>query len=94
MIRYGKIEKIRDEGEAMKIFFVTILLAISLLSLILLMDLIMGTKFNQMFSNLLKPFAVEEPAEYFIIFGLLAFLIIKPIIVFLVKKITKTSSSK
>lgn len=78
----------------MKIVFVTILLAISLLSLILLMDFIMGTKFNQMIANLLKPYQVTEPAEYFIFFVLLAFLIFKPIIVFLVKKITKPSSSK
>jgi hypothetical protein len=59
-----------------------------------MLDLIMGTNFNEALPNLRKPFEVSEPSEYFIDFFLLAFFILKPIIVYLINKITKTSSNK
>jgi hypothetical protein len=82
----------KDEGEAMKIFFVFLLLLIGLMAFIIMLDLIMGTNFNQALPNLRKPFEVSEPAEYFIFFVLLVFPIIKTFVVYLINKKTKTSS--
>lgn len=83
----------KDEGERMKTYFVSLLLLFSVLSLVVMMDVIMGTKFNEIIPKLRKPFEVSEPTEYFITFTLLAYLFLKPIIVFLIKKKMKSSSS-
>jgi hypothetical protein len=51
----------------LKLFLVTVLLAISLLALIISLDLIMGVRFRGVIWKALNPFQVMETAEYIII---------------------------
>lgn len=91
---FRKNKRIKVEGETMKIIFVFLLLLVSLMSLIIMLDMIMGSNFNEALPNLRKPFEVSEPSEYIIITVLIGLLALRPIINFLINKRTKTSSNK
>jgi hypothetical protein len=91
---FRKNKRIKVEGETMKIIFVFLLLLVSLMSLIIMLDMIMGSNFNQALPNLRKPFEVSESSEYFIITILIGFLVLKPVVSYLMNKRTKTSSNK
>jgi hypothetical protein len=56
------------EGEAVKLLFVTFLLATGLISFFIAMDLLMGTSFFKLIWNAINPFRVMEIAEYVILF--------------------------
>jgi hypothetical protein len=91
---FRKNKEIKAEGETMKTILIFLLLLVSLMTLIITLDMIMGTNFNQALPNLRKPFEISEASEYFIIITLIAFLILKPVISYLIKKRAKTSSNK
>lgn len=77
----------------MKLFFVMVLLAISLFGLIISLDLIIGVKFQGIIAKALNPFRVMETAEYIILLFFFLFFVIDLIGVFLNKKRDANSSS-
>lgn len=70
----------------MKVFFVTMILGIGIFTLIISIDLLMGTKIDQLPQKEINPFQVMEPAEYFLIFLVAFFIVLNIIISFFKKK--------
>jgi uncharacterized membrane protein YwaF len=77
----------------MKILFVTFLLASTLFSLIVTIDLFMGTKINYLFIKETNPFQVMEPAEYALIFILATSVLVTAVISFLKKRKKKSQGN-
>jgi hypothetical protein len=55
----------------LKLMFVTFLLASALFALIIMIDLLMGTKITNLIKKESNPFQVMEPAEYAMLYLLL-----------------------
>ncbi len=70
----------------LKLFFVTLLIAGGLSSLIIWLDILMGTNPNGIVWKALNPFRVMEPAEYIIVFLFSLFFIFKSLASYIKKK--------
>ncbi|WP_342430817.1 hypothetical protein [Neobacillus sp. FSL H8-0543] len=68
------------------------LLAVSLVSLIVLIDLIMGHNFSGVIKKGLNPFQVMEPGEYVIVFLFVFYIVIKTVYSTVKKKYTENSN--
>ncbi|ETI67722.1 hypothetical protein BAVI_16182 [Neobacillus vireti LMG 21834] len=75
----------------MKLFIVTISLALALLCLIIGLDILMGIPKRGIIWKAITPFRVMEPAEYIIVTLFFLFFFIKAIMSFLKKR--KSSST-
>lgn len=56
------------EGDKVKLFLVSMLLAVGLFSVIIMLDLLMGISPKGIILKATNPFRVMEKAEYFILF--------------------------
>lgn len=56
------------EGDKVKLFLVSMLLAVGLFSVIIALDLLMGISPKGIIIKAINPFRVMEKAEYFILF--------------------------
>jgi hypothetical protein len=74
----------------MKLLFVILLLSTTLFSLIVTIDLFMGTKINYLLIKEMNPFQVMEPAEYALIFILSSSVLVATIISFIKKQKKKS----
>ena len=70
----------------MKILLITGLLAFLLLTLIISLDLILGTEPRSVIWKAMNPFRVMEPAEYVIVLLFILFFLLKILLTFLKKK--------
>ncbi|WML46998.1 hypothetical protein RCG23_15460 [Neobacillus sp. PS3-34] len=78
----------------MKILFVTMLLAVSVLAVIISLDLIMGVSFSGVIWKAINPFRVMEPSEYTVVFMFIIFLGIYFLKTYLNKKSSNNSPTK
>ena len=77
----------------MKIFFVTVLITLTLAMLIISIDMVMGTKLSGIVTKELNPFRVMEPAENIIILLFILYFSIKSVVNFFKKRNENTKSS-
>jgi len=78
----------------MKILLVTFILSVTVLLLIMSLDLIMGSKLNEVFWKASNPFRVMEPSEYAVVFMFIISLGIYYLKTFLTKKKNRDNTSK
>jgi hypothetical protein len=76
----------------LKVLIVSTLLAGSLISLIVVIDMIMGHKFSDVISKSINPFQVMEPGEYVIVFLFIFYIVIKSVYSTLKKKYAESSN--
>ncbi|MFZ7944662.1 MULTISPECIES: hypothetical protein [Bacillaceae] len=70
----------------MKQFFVALLLAVGMLSLMIFLDLLMGITAKGIFWKTINPFRVMEPAEYVIVIFFITIFLLKSMFSYIKKK--------